>query len=70
MGEGIAEIYLKNDKVEEAEMFFRTSLAPKEDVHVYNRLGIALRRQKKWVKAIVEYKKALLVEPKNETIFL
>ncbi len=51
-------------------MFFRTSLAQKEDVHVYNRMGIALRRQKKWVKAIVEYKKALLVEPKNETIFL
>ena len=50
-------------------MFFRTSLAQKENVHVYNRLGIALRRQKKWKKAIEEYMKALKVERKNETIF-
>ena len=69
MAEDIAEAYLKNDKAEEAEMFFRTSLAQKENVHVYNRLGIALRRQKKWKKAIEEYMKALNVERKNETIF-
>ena len=69
MAEEIAEAYLKNDNAEEAEMFFRTSLAQKENVHVYNRLGIALRRQKKWMKAIAEYKKALQVEPRNETIF-
>jgi|TARA_B100002003_G_scaffold170996_1_gene158973 hypothetical protein len=48
---------LKNDKAEEAEMFPVRSLAQKENVNVYNRLGIALRRQKKWVKAIAEYKK-------------
>ena len=47
MAEEIAEVYLKNGKAEEAEMLFRTSLAQKENVHVYNRLGIDLRRQKK-----------------------
>lgn len=66
MAEEIAETYLKNNKAEDAELFFRTSLAQKENVHVYNRLGIALRRQKKWKKAIDEYNKALQVEPKNE----
>lgn len=69
MAEEIAEVYLKNGKAEEAEMLFRTSLAQKENVHVYNRLGIALRRQKKWEKAIEDYKKALRMEPKNEMIF-
>jgi tetratricopeptide (TPR) repeat protein len=44
-------------------------LAPKKNVHVYNRLGIALRKQNKWKEAIEEYRKALQVEPENETVF-
>lgn len=69
LAQEVAEIYLKNDMAEEAEMFFRSSLAKEKNIRVYNRLGIALRRQRKWKKAIEEYKKALQVEPANETIF-
>lgn len=65
----IAEIYLKNGKAEEAEMFFRNALSRKVSIHLYNRLGIALRHQKKWKDAIVEYTRALEIEPRNDILF-
>lgn len=65
----IAEVYLKNGCHKKAEEFFRTSLIKKKDANIYNRLGIALRKQKKWKKAIEEYKKAINIESDNETIF-
>lgn len=65
----IAEIYLENGKAERAEEFFRIALHQKENIHLYNRLGIALKKQEKWEKAVVEYQKALKIEPKNAIIF-
>lgn len=60
----IAEELLKAGKDDLAEHFFRTSLVKMAtNVNVYNRLGIALRRQGKWQAAIQEYKTALKIDP-------
>jgi tetratricopeptide (TPR) repeat protein len=39
-----------------------------DDVYVYNRLGIALRKQGKWEEAVKEYQKALKVNSDDEAI--
>ena len=65
----IGEIYLEQGQPEKAAEAFRGSLGLNETVHVYNRLGIALRRREKYKEAIEEYKKALRVEPDNEVVF-
>ncbi|MEE8483905.1 MAG: tetratricopeptide repeat protein, partial [Nitrospinota bacterium] len=68
-GEEVAEELLKEGRAELAEVFFRNSLAAdKGNVHIYNRLGIALRKQGKWFDAVEEYKKALKIDPKDEVI--
>lgn len=64
----IAEEFLKSGKAEKAEEYFRKSLESKADVNVFNRLGIALRRQGKWKDAVVEYKRALDIDPRDEVI--
>ena len=65
----IAEELLKNGKDDMAEHFFRTSLVKAaNNVHVYNRLGIALRRQGKWQEAIKEYETALKIDPRDAGI--
>lgn len=65
----IAEMYLENGKAEVAESFFRKSLGGSASKsHVYNRLGIALRRQGKWQEAVDEYKKAIMIDPGDEAI--
>ena len=65
----IAEEYMKAGKAEAAEQFFRKSFTGKsDDVHILNRLGIALRKQGKWENAVKEYKKALIIEPGDEVI--
>ncbi len=69
-GEEIAEELLKEGKAELAETFFRNSLAADSgNAHIYNRLGIALRRQGKWFDAIEEYKKAIKIDPKDDVIY-
>ena len=64
----IGEIYLEHGQPEKAAEAFRGSLGLNETVHVYNRLGIALRRKERYKEAIEEYKKALIVEPDNEIV--
>ncbi|MEW5774633.1 MAG: tetratricopeptide repeat protein [Thermodesulfobacteriota bacterium] len=55
-----------------AERYYRSVIeARKEgfrrsDVSVFNRLGLALRRQGRWAEAVAEYKKALQVAPGDE----
>ncbi len=57
-----------------SERFFRSILEDKKDnyklsdVEIFNRLGIALRRQGKSAQAAEEYSKALKVSPRDENI--
>ena len=65
----VAETYLNSDKGELAEKYFRKSLRTHaDDVYVYNRLGIALRKQGKWEEAIKEYQKALKIDSDDEAV--
>lgn len=62
----VAESCLQNGDAIMAEKYFREIVETKAvltsaDVHVFNRLGIALRRQGKWDQAIQEFKKILNV---------
>lgn len=64
----IGEYYLQAGDTKKAEKYFRGYLAgdsgiilPESQLHVYNRLGIVLRKQGEWKKAIEEYKKALII---------
>lgn len=72
----IAEVCMSSGKSVQAEKFFRVALKKDhknlsekekiEYVHIYNRLGIALRKQGKWEDAIMEYKKALMLDREDE----
>jgi len=58
---------------EMAEDFFRALLEGRQelgpgDIAIFNRLGLALRRQKRWKDAVVEYQKALAIKPDDETV--
>ncbi|MBI3794150.1 MAG: tetratricopeptide repeat protein [Nitrospinae bacterium] len=66
----VAEELMKSGKPEMAEAVFRKTLETDSgNVHIYNRLGIALRRQGKWREAIEEYRKAIKVDPINEALY-
>ncbi|MBI4379081.1 MAG: tetratricopeptide repeat protein [Nitrospinae bacterium] len=64
----IGEAYLQSGLDEMAAEAFKGSLTVTESVHVYNRLGIALRRKGKYLEAIEEYKKALRLDPDDEAV--
>lgn len=68
----IAEACMQTNP-EQAERYFREVVNSKtalsrSDVHVFNRLGISLRKQGKWEEAIKEYKKVLEVAKDAEII--
>lgn len=68
----VAEACLKKDAAL-AEKYFREILDGKStltqsDVHVFNRLGIALRKQGKWEQAVKEFKKVLNVASETEIV--
>ncbi|MBI3599395.1 MAG: tetratricopeptide repeat protein [Nitrospinae bacterium] len=65
----IGEAYLKSGHDEKAAESFKGSLNVVENIHVYNRLGIALRRKGKHLEAIEEYKKAIRLDPKDEAVY-
>jgi tetratricopeptide (TPR) repeat protein len=65
----VGERYLKAGKTKKAEGYFRDYLEqgrdyllPDSQIHVYNRLGIALRRQGEWENAVLEYRRALEID--------
>ncbi len=69
----IAERVLDKDPAM-AEVFFRSILDAKadnlhkSDLGVFNRLGIALRRQGRWQDAVTEYDRALEISPDDENL--
>lgn len=66
----IAEELLKIGKPELAETYFRHSLLKHVDtINIYNRLGIALRRQGKWKEAIKEYETALTIDSQDGGLY-
>jgi tetratricopeptide (TPR) repeat protein len=65
-----AEAYLKAECFEEAEKLFSNALeSDPQELYLYNRLGIALRRQKKYAEAERYYNQALKIHPDNPVIF-
>lgn len=66
----IGEAYLAHGLTEDAENAFKASLeANPGNTFVYNRLAIALRRQKKFTEAIGLYEKALTIDPDEEYLY-
>ncbi|THB67554.1 MAG: response regulator [Desulfovibrio sp.] len=69
----IAGIYTNKDPAK-AEVYYRQALESKgdmldeSDIKTFNQLGIALRKQGKWEKAIIEYKKAQKISPTDENL--
>jgi DNA-binding response OmpR family regulator len=60
----IGEAYLAHGLSQDAERAFKSSIqSDPENIHVYNRLGIAFRRQKKFEEAVTYYLKALGISP-------
>ncbi len=65
----MAETFLAAGLNEVAEELFRQAIdATPQDVHLYNRLGVALRRQHKHQQALEYYQQALQLDPKNEKV--
>lgn len=69
MHTAIGEAYLAAGHDDKAAEAFRGSLTIAEDLNVYNRLGIALRRKKRFKEAIQEYRKALVIAPNDEVLY-
>ncbi len=73
VAERIAEVY-ENMHPEQSEIFLRKALGVKkqltlEDLHVFNKLGISLRRRGQWQAAITEYKRALHIAPQSGQLY-
>lgn len=70
MIEKIGEVYLEAGMAAEAQAVFQQALDDNpEALHIYNRMGIALRRQKKFDEAAENYRRALAIEPENEVLY-
>jgi tetratricopeptide (TPR) repeat protein len=65
----IGEVYLAAGDETKAAAAFTSSLGINESVHVYNRLGIALRKKFQYEEAFKVYLKAIKMEPDNEVLF-
>lgn len=65
-----AELYLQCGLAAEAAALFNQSLKEEpRNVHLYNRLGIALRQQQKHHEALECYRQALEIDPHNEICY-
>jgi tetratricopeptide (TPR) repeat protein len=74
LAERIADIYAETAP-EKSEKFLRKALEVKknrmtrDDIHVFNRLGITLRQMGKWEEAVTEYQRALKLAPDDAGIY-
>jgi two-component system chemotaxis response regulator CheY len=65
----MAETFLAAGLNQVAEELFRQAIdAAPGDVHLYNRLGVALRRQQKHQQALEYYQQALKLDARNEKV--
>ncbi len=70
----IADIYTDRDPGK-AEKYLRNSLEIKEkylsrnDIALFNRLGLSLRRQGRWQDAVTEYRRALKLAPDDANLY-
>lgn len=66
----VAEAYMKNGFFDAADQIFSQALTDYTmEIEVFNRLGIALRRQAKYGKAIECYRMALKHHPSNPAVY-
>jgi tetratricopeptide (TPR) repeat protein len=66
----VGEVYLEAGMAAQAQEVFTQALeSDPKALQIYNRLGIALRRQKKYLEAIDNYKRALKIDPENENLY-
>ncbi len=66
----IGEVYLEAGLEADAQDVFLEGLAANpNDLHLFNRLGIAYRKQKKFKEAVANYEKALKIDPENENLY-
>lgn len=66
----VGEVMLQAGQDEAAQEAFEQGIKSSPDeVHFYNRLGIALRQQGKIEEAVANYERALEIEPDNEILF-
>jgi len=68
----IGDAYAARNR-EEAEEYYRRAMEMRgpnpEDMALYNSLGIALRKQGRWKDAVLEYKKAIKIVPRDEILY-
>ena len=66
----VGEAFLQAGFAEDAQNAFSKALeSDPNDIQLYNRLGIALRRQKKFQEAVSYYAKAIQIDPTNENLY-
>ena len=65
-----AEFFMESGRADLAEAEYAFALeADPENVHYFNRLGLAFRRQKKFREAIENYRKANAIAPDDAVVF-
>ena len=66
----VGETLMQAGMLAEASDVFQQALKSDPNaIHIYNRLGIALRRQKKFKEAIDNYRVAIKMDPENENLY-
>jgi CheY-like chemotaxis protein/thioredoxin-like negative regulator of GroEL len=65
----VGETLLEAGLDEDAQLAFQEGIeSDPDDIHLYNRLGIAFRKQGKTREAIDNYRRALQIDPENEIL--
>lgn len=70
----ISDMYAESNPIESerylrAGLETRSAFLSREDIQLFNRLGISLRQQGRWKDALSEYQKAVKIAPDDENIY-